>query len=389
MKELAFETRTSQLGRDRRESAGFVNVPPYRGSTVLFPKAEDLDDTYRRKLKGENVMTYGTDGSPIHQKFYEAMNNLEGGCGTWAYATGLAGCVIPFFAFVHSGSHILVTDSVYGPTRDFCETILSKMGVETEFYDPLIGPDIEKLIRPNTALIFMESPGTHSFEVQDVPAIVKVAKAHNVWTMIDNTWATPLYFNPLKIGVDVCIHAITKYIGGHSDVLMSTVTCNEKSWPLVQQVSHTMGQSTSADDIFLALRGLRSLKVRVEQQSRSCREIVGWLKQQPQVSRVLYPADVDDPGYEIWKRDFTGATALFAFEFIEGTTKEQIYRFLNSLQLFGMGYSWGGYESLIIPSYGKRTASTKTDFSRMLRLSIGLENSRDLIEDLKRGFSAL
>lgn len=254
MKELAFETRTAHLGRDRSESAGFVNVPPYRGSTVLFSKAEDLDETYKRKLEGEKIMTYGTDGSPTHQKFYEIMNDLEGGCGTWAYATGLAGCVIPFFAFVRSGSHILVTDSVYGPTRDFCETILSKMGVETEFYDPLIGAGIERLIRQNTALIFMESPGTHSFEVQDVPAIVKAAKAHNVWTMIDNTWATPLYFNPLKIGVDVCIHAITKYIGGHSDLLMSTATCNEKSWPLVEQVSHAMGQLTSADDIFLALK---------------------------------------------------------------------------------------------------------------------------------------
>jgi len=389
MKELAFETRTSHLGRDRSESAGFVNVPPYRGSTVLFSKAEDLDETYRRKLDGESVMTYGTDGSPTHRLFYEAMNNLEGGCGTWAYATGLAGCVIPFFAFVQAGSHILVSDSVYGPTRDFCETILSRMGVETEFYDPLIGANIEKLIRPNTALIFMESPGTHSFEMQDVPAIVEVAKAHNVWTMIDNTWATPLYFNPLKIGVDVCIHAITKYIGGHSDLLMSTATCNEKSWPLVEKVSRSMGQLTSADDIFLALRGLRSLKVRVEQQSRSCREVVAWLKQQPQVNRVLYPADVDDPGYRIWKRDFTGATALFAFEFIEGTTKESIYRFLNSLKIFGMGYSWGGYESLIIPSYGKRTVNAKADFSRMLRLSIGLENSKDLIEDLARGFSAL
>ncbi|GAB1826750.1 cystathionine beta-lyase [Turicimonas sp. TL08] len=385
----SISTKLVHVGRNTDVSQGFVNIPPFNGSTVLHHSSADMKERTRRQMNGEEVLTYGTGGGPTHDAFFQLMNELEGGEGTWAYSTGLAGCVIPFFAFVKAGDHVLVTDSVYGPTREFCETILRGLGIEVEFYIPTIGERIEELIRSNTRLIFMESPGSHSFEMQDVPAIVRVAQKHNVWTMIDNTWATPMYFQPLKAGVDVVIHAATKYIGGHSDLLMSTATCNAKAWPLVKAVSITMGQLAPADTIYLAHRGIRTMKVRMEAQFKSAQKIVDWLEQQPEVEKILWPAHEKDPGYPIWKRDFTGAAALFAVKLKDNVPDAALDAFLDNLKLFGLGYSWGGYESLLIRSYGKRCKDDSTAFEKMLRLSIGLEDAEDLIRDLQRGFEAL
>lgn len=382
-------TKLVHVGRNTDAGKGFVNIPPFSGSTVLHKSSADMRERTRRQMQGEDALTYGTAGGPTHDAFYQLMNELEGGVGTWGYATGLAGCIIPFFAFVKAGDHILVTDSVYGPTRQFCETILSGLGVDVEFYAPSIGADIEKVIRANTKLIFMESPGSHSFEMQDVPAIVQAAQKHNVWTMIDNTWATPMYFQPLKVGVDVVINAVTKYIGGHSDLLMSTATCNEKAWPLVKNASAAMGQFVSAETVYMAHRGIRTMKVRMEQQFKSAKQVVKWLEEQPEVEKILWPAHEKDPGYEIWKRDYTGAAALFAVKLKDDISDEAIDALLDNVKLFGLGYSWGGYESLLIRSYGKRSEDDKTSFHKMIRLSIGLEDPEDLKNDLQKGFEAM
>ena len=248
---LRMQTILSHCGRNLDASGGYVNVPPYEGSTILHDEMEDLFGRVDNHLYGDGTaQTYGTDGGPTHEAFYDAMNKLEGGVGTWAFSTGLAGCTIPMMAFLKTGDHMLVTDSVYGPTRQFCEVFLKNFGVEAEFYEPTIGTGIERLIRPNTRLIYMESPGTHTFEMQDVPAIAAVARRHDVVTMIDNTYATPINFQPLKHGVDVVVHSATKYICGHSDVLMSTVTCNEKTWRQVRSVCKMTGQYASAQSVY-------------------------------------------------------------------------------------------------------------------------------------------
>ncbi len=374
-------------GRDIDKSSGFVNMPIAGGSTVLYKSAADMRKRYQDQLKGNwTDITYGTGGGPTHQAFFKAINELTGAYGTWAFSTGLAGCVIPFFAFVEQGDHVLVTDSVYGPTREFLIDYLAKLGVEVQFYEPTIGADIEKLVKENTKVIFMESPGSHTFEMQDVPAIVEVAKKHNVWTMIDNTWATPLYFNPLKIGVDVEIQAATKYIGGHSDILLATVSCNERAFIPMMKAAYAFGQYASPDTIYLAHRGMRSMKVRTQAVYESAKKIVNWLEQQPEVVRILWPANEKDPGYPIWKRDFTGASGVFGVELSDAMTDEQIDALLDAVKLFGLGYSWGGYESLMIRSYGHRSEKTDAKFPKMIRLSVGLEDTNDLINDLNQAF---
>lgn len=384
------KTSLVRLGRNTKRSFGYVNVPPFEGSTVLYDSVESMKEINERQLKGDmSAFSYGTDPGPTHLAFYEAMNKLESGAGTWAYSTGLAGCVVPVFAFTKNGDHVLITDSVYNPTRSFFEEVMAKYGVEVQFYDPLIGSDIEKLIRSNTTLIYMESPGTHTFEMQDVPAIAEVARAHNVVTMIDNTYATPLNFNPIKHGVDVVIHAATKYICGHADVLMSTVTCNEKTWPAVHKISKLLGQKASARDVYLGLRGLRTLRLRLDAVVKNTTAVINWLENRDEVEQILWPAYPKDPGYPLFKRDFKGASGLFGFVFKEGTTDKKIDLFLNALKIFGLGYSWGGFESLLIRSYGKRTINQKPELSRMVRAYVGLEDPEDLIADLDQAFQAM
>ena len=284
--EPGLQTILSHCGRNLEASGGYVNVPPYEGSTIIHDDMDDLFGRVDNHLYGDGTArTYGTDGGPTHEAFYDAMNKLEGGVGTWAFSTGLAGCTIPMMAFLKTGDHMLVTDSVYGPTRQFCEVLLKNFGVEAEFYGPTIGAGIEGLIRPNTRLIYMESPGTHTFEMQDVPAIAAVARRHGVVTMIDNTYATPINFQPLKHGVDVVVHSATKYICGHSDVLMSTVTCNEKTWKQVRAVCKMTGQYASAQSVYLGLRGLHTLKVRLDALGAHTRKVVDWLLKREEVKK--------------------------------------------------------------------------------------------------------
>ena len=282
--EPGLQTILSHCGRNLEASGGYVNVPPYEGSTILHDDMEDLFGRVDNHLYGDGTaQTYGTDGGPTHEAFYDAMNNLEGGAGTWAFSTGLAGCTIPMMAFLKTGDHMLVTDSVYGPTRQFCEVLLKNFGVEAEFYESTIGAGIEKLIRPNTRLIYMDRRGTHTFEMQDVPAIAAVARKYNIVTMIDNTYATPLNFQPLKHGVDVVVHSATKYICGHRDVLMSTVTCNEKYWKQVRDVCKMTGQYASAQSVYLGLRGLCTLNVRLDAVGVHTRKVVDWLLMREEV----------------------------------------------------------------------------------------------------------
>ena len=388
--EPGLQTILSHCGRNLEAIGGYVNVPPYEGSTIIHDDMDDLFGRVDNHLYGDGTArTYGTDGGPTHEAFYEAMNKLEGGVGTWAFSTGLAGCTIPMMAFLKTGDHMLVTDSVYGPTRQFCEVLLKNFGVEAEFYGPTIGAGIEGLIRPNTRLIYMESPGTHTFEMQDVSAIAAVARRHGVVTMIDNTYATPINFQPLKHGVDVVVHSATKYICGHSDVLMSTVTCNEKTWKQVRAVCKMTGQYASAQSVYLGLRGLHTLKVRLDAVGAHTRKVVDWLLKREEVKKVIWPAYEKDPGYPIYKRDFAGPIGLFAFQFQDYFTDVQINRFMDSLKLFGLGYSWGGFESLILRSYGKRTVGDPKIMRTMIRVYIGLGGPQDMINDLDQAMTKM
>ncbi len=372
-------------GRDVRKSFGFVNVPAAGGSTVLHESSRDMKERPGKFAEGKTTrIMYGTQGGPTHQAFYEAITQLTGGAGAWAYSTGLAGCLIPIFAFAKTRDHVLVTDSVFGPTRNFFETYLPRLGIELEFYPPLIGSDIERFIKSNTSVIYLESPGSQTFEIQDIPAITEVARRHDVWTMIDNTWATPLFFNPIKLGVDVEVQAATKYIAGHSDILMGIVIANERALPHIKEVSWLFGQYASAETVYMAHRGLPSMKVRCDAIFQSTKMVVEWFAQLPYVEKVLWPAWEKDPGHEIWLRDFKGATGLFGVQFDESMTDERLDRLLDSVEIFGLGYSWGGYESLLSRSGGKRTEKQSFDMSRMIRLSIGLEDPRDLISDLQQ-----
>lgn len=385
---MAPATVLVHAGRHRNKEHRFVNPPIVKGSTVLHESVKDMikrEESRTRLI--DDVPTYGIWGTETHQAFYEAMKKLEGAAGVWAFASGLAATTTPLFAFVHSGCHALFMDTIYGPTRGFAEKILSKMGVEVEFFDPYVGADIEKLFKPNTTLVVMETPGSHSFELPDVPAIAAKCREHGVWSVIDNTWATPLYFKPLSVGVDVVVHAATKYIAGHSDILMGVVCCNEKAWPKVFETIGAMGQTASPDDVYVAYRGLHTMKARIEAAVVGTREVVSWLQSRPEVQQVLWPALGTHPDHAVFKRDFSGATTLFAVLF-KPEYDGKLSPMIDALKLFGRGYSWGGFESLLIPGYGKRT-QRNSPFTRMVRVAVGLEDPKDLIADLQQAFDKL
>ena len=390
MKDLKTDTLLVHAGRHRDPNWDYVNPPVVRASTVLHQSSQDMIDRVASKADYMNAKPcYGTYASPLHKAFYEALMALEGpkAVGAWAFSTGLAACTTTLFAFLKAGDHALFVDTVYGPTRAFAEETLTRMGVDVEFFDPKIGGDIRKLFRDNTTLVRMESPGSHSFELMDVPAIAEACRERGIASVIDNTWATPLYFKPLDVGVDMVIHAATKYIAGHSDLTMGVVICNERVWPQVYHTVTQFGQAASGDDIWLAYRGLHTMSVRVKHAAASAAEVIAWLQKRPEVERVCYPALPDDPSYPIWKRDYTGATSLFAVV-LKPEYEGKIGRFVDALTIFGRGYSWGGYESLLIPGYGKRTV-TGSPFNRMMRLAVGLEDPKDLIRDLEAGFAAM
>ncbi len=390
MKKLSPETRERlrgrsrliHLGHDVEVTQGFVNVPPFRGSTVLFPDVETFQTNGQR-------FNYGTHGTPTTEALQEAWNDLAGAEGTMLVPSGLAAIVVGLMAALESGDHVLVTDSVYFPTRRFCEHGLKRMGVETTYYDPEIGAGIEALIRPNTKAIFTEAPGSQSLEMQDVPAIVAVAKARGLCVLMDNTWATPLFFPAHAQGVDISIEAGTKYLSGHSDLLLGLVSANKEWFPRLHRTADHMAIPAGPEDVFLALRGLRTLDLRLREAERQALALAKWLEARPEVQSVIHPALPSYRGHEIWKRDFKGSSGLFSLV-LQPAPQAAVAALIDSLQLFGLGASWGGYESLIIPfdCTKYRTATRWAPGGPTLRLSVGLEDLEDLKEDLERGFAA-
>lgn len=383
------ETIATHAGRYPQQNYGVVNPPVYHASTILFPTVEEFEGREsRRGLPGEVV--YGLQGTPTTFALEQAMTALEGSYGCVVLPSGLAAVAMAILAFVKSGDHLLMVDSAYEPSRKFCDEILTGLGVETTYYDPLVGSDIEKLIRPNTKAVYLESPGSLTFEVQDVPAIAASAHRHGVKVLLDNTWATPLFFKPFSHGVDVSIHAGTKYIAGHSDVMAGLVTTTDQTYSAVRQTMLGFGQCAGPDDTYMVLRGIRTLPTRLQQHSKQSIDIALWLKQRPEVARVLHPALPDCPGHEIWRRDFLGTTSLFGIQ-LKDYRREAVSAMLDDMQLFGLGASWGGFESLLIPTYPEklRTAVPWQAEGPLLRIHVGLENTEDLIADLDEGFKRL
>jgi cysteine-S-conjugate beta-lyase len=380
-------TLVGHLGRSPRKWMGAVNTPVFRASTILFPTVEEMKLHAARQHPG---LSYGLHGVPTVTDFQEAMAALEGGHAALAVPSGLTATTFPFLALLKPGDHALVTDVVYGPTRRFCDLHVKRLGIDVEYYDPIVGADIAALMKPNTRLVFLESPGSLTFEVQDVRAICDVARVHQAWTVLDNTWATPLNFRAFDHGVDVSVHAATKYIGGHSDVLLGAIVANEAAYAPLFRLWTDMGVTASTDDCFLGLRGLRTLAARLERQQASAVRIAEWLRAQPQVREVLYPALPGARGHALWKRDFRGASSLFGV-ILHPVEEAGIAAMLDGMEIFSMGWSWGGFESLMIPTFPERTRSVTTwsPGGPCLRLAVGLEDPDDLIEDLNEGFARL
>jgi len=379
------DTRLVTSGRDPQAYHGFVNPPVYHASTLLYPTAED-------QVAHRARYNYGRRGTPTSEALENALREIEGdGCaGVALLPSGLAAISAALLATARAGDHVLVPDSVYRPTRNFCNGVFKRFGVETTYYDPLIGADIARLFKPNTRVVFVEAPGSQSFEMQDIPAIAKIAHEQNAVVLMDNTWATPLYFRAFEKGVDLSIQAGTKYIGGHSDIMFGCVSANAATLPALKDTVYSMGLCVGPDDMYLALRGLRTLGVRLDRHFQSGLRVARWLEQRPEVLRVMHPALERDPGHKIWKRDFTGACGLFSVVF-KPTSEQSVHAFLNELALFGLGYSWGGFESLAIlfDCTEYRTATKWAPGGPTVRLHIGLEDPDDLIADLERGFAAM
>ena len=376
-------TRLVHGGRRKEWRGKLVNPPVHRGSTILFDSVAELNAAKPRF--GEAY--YGLHGTPNHWALAEALTELEPGAGgTMLYSSGLAAITAALMSVLSAGDELLVTDNVYGPTRRFCDEVLKRYGVATRYYDPLIGVGIAGLIAEKTRAILLESPGSLTMEVQDVPAICAAAKARGIATLLDNTWATPLFFPALAAGLDITILAATKYVGGHADLLLGTATATPDYYAKLERTSWDLGHTVSPDDAWLALRGLRTMETRLRQHEASALEVARWLKGQPQVARVLHPALPDCPGHEHWARDFKGSTGLFAFVLAGGGEAERA-QLIDSLELFGIGYSWGGYESLAVPVYPPRSATKTEREGPIVRLHIGLEDPNDLIADLERALA--
>jgi cysteine-S-conjugate beta-lyase len=388
-KSRKIDTLLTHAGRDPASHFGTVNPPAYHASTILYPTVKSIGERHKVRF-APGVSTYGRHGTPTTFALEEAVAAVEGGVRAIALPSGAAAVYVAILGFVAAGDHILVADHVYGPTRAFAAGFLKRFGVETTFYDPLIGTGISDLMRENTKVLFMESPGSLTFEVQDVPTLVAAAQARNVTTVIDNTWAAPLFYQPLKSGVDISVVAGTKYICGHSDVMVGFVTCGEKSFLPVRRVVAELGYAIAPDDCYLALRGLRTAAVRMKQHEKQGLALAHWLKARPEVERVLHPALPEHPGHQFWKRDFTGASGLFGVV-LKDYPATAVEAMLDGVELFGMGFSWGGFESLIIPSHPEslRTAKPWHAAGPTLRIHAGLEDIDDLIDDLARGFERL
>jgi cystathionine beta-lyase len=383
------DTRLSQLGRESISHPETVNVPMHRASTVLFNSVAELHTIEARRHAGDQVPTYGIFNMPQSLALESAVADIEGGYRAVCYPSGLAAVAGAILACVKSGDHVLMCDSSYGPSRVFCESFLRRMGVESTFYDPLIGGGIAGLLRPNTTVVYTESPGSNTFEVQDIPAICAAAHAHGAWVILDNAWATGLLFNAFEHGVDLVVQPATKYYAGHADVLIGLVVANEKAWPMLRKSTNELGQRAAPDDCFLTLRGMRTMGVRLRQQQQSALTIARWFQSRPEVARVLYPALPEDPGHPLWQRDFKGASGLFGVE-LHPCTPAQVAAMVDGYRLFGLGYSWGGFESLALPvelRHGRKVRLWTG--GPLMRYSIGLEDADDLIDDLATGFDRL
>lgn len=379
-------TRLIHAGRSKQWTGSAVNPPLVRASTIVFDTMQQLKDAV--KHRGDRVPYYGRRGTQTHFAFQEAMCELEGGAGCALYPCGAAAISGALLAFLKQGDHVLMVDTVYEPTRALCDKILAGLGIETTYYDPLVGSGISALIKANTKVIFLESPGSLTMEVQDIPAICQVAKAHNIVTILDNTWASPILCRPFELGVDVSIQAATKYIIGHSDVMLGTATANEKHWPQLREQSYLLGYCASADDVYAASRGLRTLGVRLKQHEQNALTVAQWLAQRPEVAAIRHPAFSDNPGHANFKRDFSGSNGLFSFVLKQGSAA-QIQAFIEGMQHFKMGFSWGGYESLITANMNVQALRTATVWpysGPLIRLHIGLEDPEDLIADLDQAF---
>ena len=383
------ETKVAHLGRDHKDSHGFVNLPIYHGSTVLYETYDEFRNSEARRQQRDQVL-YGRYGTPLSFALENAIAELEGANGAITVSSGLAAITESLKAFLSQGDHILVTDSVYQPTRKYCNQVLSRFGVEATYFDPLIGGDIKDLIKQNTSVIFVESPGSQTFEIQDLPAIAEVAKENGITTILDNTWATPLYLKPFDLGIDVSVHAATKYITGHSDTMLGIISTNEACYERIRNSVQLSGQCAGPDTIFLGLRGLRTMPTRLKQHWKSGVKVAEWLAGRPEVARLIHPALPSHPGHELWRRDFTGASGLFAF-ILHEVSDDAVGRLLENTQLFGMGYSWGGFESLLIP-FDPRSYRTATEWNAegpAFRIHVGLEDPDELISDLQIGFDAM
>ena len=382
-------TRLGHLGLDPFACHGFVNPPIVRGSTVLFPSAGDMA---RPADAPSQKYTYGTHGSPTTDALCDAINELEGAAGTVLVPSGLVAITLPLLTYLSAGDHALIVDSVYNPTRVFCDKVLKKFGISVEYYDPEIGAGIEALIKPNTKLVHLEAPASNTMEMQDVRAIADAAHRHDCVVMMDNTWATSVFFKPIDFGVDVVIHAATKYPSGHSDVLMGFVSANEKHWRALYEANWQFGLCVTSDDSYQILRGLRTMGLRLERHQESAMKIAEWLEGRDNVAAVLHPGLSSFPGHAIWKRDFKGASGVFSFVLQESEPerfKKRAHAFLDGLKLFGLGYSWGGFESLAVHSFlGDRTIRKAPKEGPVIRLQIGLEDAKDIVADLERGFAA-
>ena len=379
-------TQVVRGGRKSEWTGAAVNTPVWRASTILYPDTAALTAGLRDNADGN--WFYGRRGTPTQWSLADALTALEpGSAGTMLYPSGAAAVAAALLGVLHPGDHLLMVDSAYDPTRRLCDAYLAPRGIRTTYYDPAIGGDIAALIEPTTRAVFMESPGSLTFEVQDVPAIVAVAKARGLTTLIDNTWATPLYFPVIALGVDLTILACTKYIVGHSDVMLGSVTASARSWETLRATAQVLGQCVSPDDAYLAARGLRTLDVRLARHRDSALEIARWLTEQPCVAQVLHPALPGAPDHALFVRDFRGSTGLFAFA-LHDPSPAAAARVVDALRCFGIGYSWGGFESLALPTDPARCRSAQPwGAGALIRLSIGLEDPRDLIDDLAQALA--
>jgi cystathionine beta-lyase len=380
-------TEVTRRGREPEKFHGAINTPVYRASTIVFPTVAELEAAARGEHPG---LVYGLHGLPTVRDLQAAVAALEGGHVAFAVPSGLTATTLPLLALLRAGEHVLVTDAVYGPTRRFCDVHLARYGIEVSYYDPLLGAAIEREFRPNTRVVFTESPGSLTFEVQDIKAIAAVAHARGAKVVLDNTWATPLGFRAFDHDVDVAVHAATKYIGGHSDVLLGLIVASRETRAPLHRLWTDTGVTASSDDCFLGLRGLRTLAVRLARHQASALEIARWLSARPEVKEVIYPALPGSRGHELWKRDFKAASGLFAVV-LEPVDKRRIDAMLDGMKLFAMGWSWGGFESLVIPTWPERarTATRWDAGGPCLRLHVGLEDPADLIADLEEGFARL